>query len=503
MKFKISRFFAIFLAIALSFSCSNVLIFAAENDNDSKFLITFDEGFDLINPLTGKKPTQVFTGTVPKDISVVQSERFIFPENTIKFRDYIFSAWKYTYTDENGKKVTNLYQPGDTFNNVTSNMKIRATWKRPDPISLSINGYINYVNNDELVDGEPPKPEMVFFGSTIKLKKCEMTKDGYYFLGWSDSDGVLYNDGAEYYVNKYNPILTAEWIKDGDAVATHQIKYLSGSADATGTPPPNTIIYKKNTFKALDCHFVRDGYNFLYWQDAQNNKYYSGKNYDVPADEQIVLTATWEKASQYYSVVVNTNEFGTADPSTKLTIPKGANTTVHLSPFEGYFVKEVTLNGEKIDDFETFYIENITKNMTFNVIFAPNTYYKVAYKSTEGGKIIVSDMLDKYLEGYDLQFKIETEKGYVLEKINIEGGTYNLEDGIYTVPDIKNDIEIEAIFKKDAGTIDDESMLPIPSTDDSQPHSSDNNGIIYVAVLGTIVLIMIVGAIIFYKKRIY
>ena len=69
------------------------------------YTMTFTEGIKLINPLTGKKPTQIFTGTDVPSITVEEGGSFVFPENTIIFRDYIFSGWKYIYTDENGEKA--------------------------------------------------------------------------------------------------------------------------------------------------------------------------------------------------------------------------------------------------------------------------------------------------------------------------------------------------------------------------------------------------------------
>ena len=80
------------------------------------YTMTFTEGIKLINPLTGKKPTQIFTGTDVPSITVEEGGSFVFPENTIIFRDYIFSGWKYIYTDENGeKKVLKTWSRSSTI----------------------------------------------------------------------------------------------------------------------------------------------------------------------------------------------------------------------------------------------------------------------------------------------------------------------------------------------------------------------------------------------------
>ena len=151
------------------------------------YTMTFTEGIKLINPLTGKKPTQIFTGTDVPSITVEEGGSFVFPENTIIFRDYIFSGWKYIYTDENGEKKAKIYQPGDTFENVGSDIEFGAYWTRPVPIDLVITGFLTFANNEPYSEGELPDAMQVVYNSTVKLKKLSLSKDGYTFRGWVDS----------------------------------------------------------------------------------------------------------------------------------------------------------------------------------------------------------------------------------------------------------------------------------------------------------------------------
>ena len=147
---KRKTFFAVFLALLIIGTVIPVCSLAEEET----FTVTFTEGIKLINPLTGKKPTNIFTGTEVPPITVEAGGSFVFPENTVIFRDYVFDGWKYTYTDEDGKKQTELYQPGDTYENVTSDMEFGVNWKRPDPIELVITGYLTFVNTESYVDGD-------------------------------------------------------------------------------------------------------------------------------------------------------------------------------------------------------------------------------------------------------------------------------------------------------------------------------------------------------------
>ena len=138
---KAKRTIAALAAALLLFIC--LLPAAAEEQSCTA---TFTEGLTLINPLTGKKAIQIFTGEDVAPITVKYGGSFVFPENTIVFRDYVFIGWKYTYTDDEGKTAAKMYYPGDTYSGLTADMTFGAAWKRPDPIDLVITGYINYVN---------------------------------------------------------------------------------------------------------------------------------------------------------------------------------------------------------------------------------------------------------------------------------------------------------------------------------------------------------------------
>jgi len=485
---KIKTFFTLLLALTVLFTA---LPFSAAAEGDT-FTVTFTDGLNLINPLTGKSPTQIFTGKPVPSISVKKGGSFVLPENTIVFRDYLFDGWKYSYTDENGEKKTKIYQPGDTFENVTENIEFGASWKRPDPIELVITGYLRFVSTESYVDGDMPETMQVVYNSTVTLKKVTLTKDGYKFCGWVDSDGNFYENGGKYTVNKLNPVLTAIWEPDGSAVLTHKVFYKKGSEDAAGELPRPLEMYKKEKFTAAECTLKRDGWKFICWTDDSGNEYIPGKEYKAEGDI-LNLTAKWEKVLKYYTVTVSHNDGGSVTPDSPIQVEGNGSVQITVTPDNGYSVSSVTVNGtEQSLENGVLNIKDVTGDITVAVTFEESQMPDIELTASGEGEIKKETAPEgKYA------FSVHPAEGFKVGNITVIGATYTLADGIYLLDGFTGEpIKVHAVF------IQDTSVAVSSTSASSQAAAPGKNAdTFYLILLGVIVLGLIAFAVAYAKRQ--
>lgn len=487
---KSKTLFAFLLLLAVVLSVTPFYAFAEEET----YTITFTEGIKLINPLTGKKPTNIFTGTEVPPIRVRAGESFVFPENTVIFRDYVFNGWKYTYTDENGEKKTELYNPGDTYVNVTSDMEFGVNWKRPDPIDIVITGYLSFVNTESYVDGTLPETMKVVYNSTVKLKKAQLSKDGYNFSGWVDSDGAFFENGGEYVVNKLNPVLTAVWTPDGSSVLTHKIIYAAGADVFEGELPRALEMYKKNTFTPSECTVTREGWSFVCWQDEDGAEYYPGREYTAD-DDVITLTAKWEKITKYFTINISSNYGGNVSADSTQSIAENSPFEVSILPDSGFLIDSVTVNGtsQTIDDNRAGFVLSIEKVVSdiqiavvFKEAYVPD--YDVSFVQAEGGELQRTEFADGRIG-----FTVLPYEGYKLVDLKVEYATATELDGVYILGDFTGDAVVTAVF------------APITSESSAEESVPDEKSVgdetLYLILMGIVIVVLIAFAVVYTKKR--
>ena len=456
------------------------------------YTMTFTEGIRLINPLTGTKPTQIFTGTAVPSITVEEGGSFVFPENTIIFRDYIFSGWKYVYTDENGEKKAKLYQPGDTFENVGSSIEFGAYWTRPVPIDLVITGFLTYVNNEPYTEGELPAATQVVYRSEVTLGKASLSKDGYTFRGWVDSDGLFYENGGRYTVNKLNPVLTAVWEKDGDATPTHKVVYAAGAEDCTGELPRVLEMYRKNTFTASECTLARSGYRFVCWVDEGGREYSAGHEYQVDGDT-LTLTAKWERVTRHYTVSIYATSGGSVSPSPTASVAEGDGIELTVTPFDGYVISSVIMDGTPLP------VENrsgckvstspVTADSQIIVTFAEAEASVLTLREAEGGTLTEVARTDGRKA-----FSVKPDSGYVLISVYVSGADYTVENGVYVLEEFSGEAIVTAEFARAAGQSE-------ASTAQSIEPAAEKDGDAFYFILMGIVIAVLIGFAVAYTKR--
>lgn len=494
----LSTFMVVF-AVAEEGTTSGDVSFDNTSSGPVSYTITFTRGYTFINPLNGTESDHLFTGKVPEALTVEEGESFVFPENTIKFSDYEFVCWKYSYKDTDGKTITEKFNPGDTYENVSSDMTIAAVWKRPPKKSLVITGFISYLKGDEYAEGEDIAPYTVTYGDTIKLKACPYTKDGYDFAGWVDSDGVLYRKDDSYTVNKANPVLTAVWQKNGESILTHKVIYKGGEGNVTGKGPGEMEMYNKTTFKVAKNTFVREGYEFLYWVDENGSIRRPGETVDVSSfnKDTIILTAVWKEIINYYTITFNIQGEGDVSPSGSTTVAEGASYAFTVNPYTGYRIKSVRINGVSQEIMSAYIIENISENTNVDIIFEKIPTYEINITSSTGGAAYVSGDITRVLEGDDLTIYLTPNEGYYIKALYINGEAKTFADNKVVIKNITGDQNIVVEFAK--------------LSDYSQPTSSENTSapievkppedMQYIYILAALIVLMTLGFIVFKIKK--
>ncbi len=504
---RIIKFTSFLLVCLLLTSCFAFFTSAEESSSEASeknvYKMSFLAGVnyqdvDYFNSLLEKQRSfPVFTGTKVAPIEVEEGGSFVFPENTNIFRDYVFVGWGHTYKDVNGKSKTDIYSPGDTFENVNQNISFKTMWKRPAPIDIKITGFIKFVNTESYVEGKLPEPMKATYNSVVKIPQTSLKKDGWFFRGWVDSDSNFYNSGDEFTVSKINPVLTAVWTEDENAVVSHKIIYAAKETDISGKLPPVQSLYTKHSFVAAQCNASRDGYTFSCWVDGDGKEYIPGKTYDISTDT-LTLTAKWTKIDKYFQVDITHNGGGTVTPNSGITVKEGGSVGIQIVPNDGYVIKSVTKDG--VEQYRgdgtqaSFDIAEVFSDVSIIVTFEEKSGYTVTFSPTENGVINRLDDIDgKYA------FEVKADSGYMVKEVAVYGATFTKQNGIYIIDgDLSEDVVITAVFEKlqveEASTenSDDSSVAETP------PETTDT---VYLVILGAVIIGLVAFAFVYSRRR--
>ncbi len=504
------KFTSVLLVCLLLASCFAFFANAEESSSEASETNVYKMSFlggvnyqdvDYFNKLLEKQRSfPVFIGKV-EPIEVEEGGSFVFPENTIVFRDYVFVGWGHTYKDKNGKTKTDIYSPGDTFENVDKDISFKTMWKRPAPIDIKITGFIRFVNTESYVEGKLPEPMKATYNSVVKIPETSLKKDGWFFRGWVDSDSNFYNPGDEFTVSKINPVLTAVWTEDENAVVSHKIVYTSKETDISGKLPPVQSLYTKHSFVAAQCSASRDGYAFSCWVDGDGKEYIPGKTYDISADT-LTLTAKWTKTDKYFKVDISHNEGGTVTPNSTATVKEGGSVGIQIVPNDGFVIKSVTKDG--VEQYRgdgttaSFDIKEVFSNVSIVVTFEEKSGYSVTFNPTENGVINRSSDVDgKYA------FEVIADDGYTVKEVTVDGATFTNQNGIYIIDEyLSEDVIITAVFEKlqdteSSSEISDNSSVAESST---EPSNESTDGI-YLFILGAVIIGLVGFAFVYSRRR--
>ena len=216
-------------------------------------------------------------GSAPASISVTGGGTATVPKCTLTRTGYYFMGWSTSNT-----ATTATYKSGSQIT-LTGNLTLFAVWKSASPVTYTL----SFDRNGG--SGNAPAKITAASGSTVTVPKCSITREGYYFMGWSTSRGgaVAYKSGDTLKLTK-DTVLYAAW----------KAKTVTLSFDrngGSGNAPAKVTTTYGSTVTIEKCTVNRDGYWFLGWSTVRNGevKYKSGNA--ITLKDNTVLYAVWKK----------------------------------------------------------------------------------------------------------------------------------------------------------------------------------------------------------------
>lgn len=377
---KNNRFFSIIICLFILFSSLGFRVFA-ENDKNVSYTVSYGKGIYI--SYAGSEPKNFIKGDPPASQVVNQNGSVTVAKNTFTFRDYSFGGWKYTYTDENGKKKSLYYEAGDVIENINCNMKLEATWTKAQT-DLKIKAYATYADSNDKTEH--------YIGEILVLKNAPSApSSNYEFCGWTDNAGtVLYSPRDSYEIKNINTVIKPVWSVDGE-----KIDYQKITVNTTkGGKASISKIYILSGGK-YDVEFTPDeGY---YISDIKLNGSSKGavsklsvsvQNDDVyidavfskiptpepPSSEDDTSFETSTEEKNDFEITVISEGNGSVSPEKNIKVKKGENITLKFTPEKEYRLPlEINDNNNYVffsKDWNGEYVlENVEEDHVIKIFF--------------------------------------------------------------------------------------------------------------------------------------
>ena len=192
-------------------------------------------------------------------------------------------------------------------------------------------------------------------------------KDGYRFNGWYEKDRLVSRDEAKLKITnvKKEHTFTAEFAKERYVVSVSASPSEGGTVTGGGE-------YKNGESASIKAK-ANEGYRFkgyvLNNQIVSTSPDYKIKN----IDRDLSITAYFEKEGAVNHTITAgvANKGGAITPSGDISVTKGNSITFTIAPDNGYAVLMVAVDGVQKGAYNSYTFENVNKNHTISVAFAP------------------------------------------------------------------------------------------------------------------------------------
>ncbi len=144
-------------------------------------------------------------------------------------------------------------------------------------------------------------------------------------------------------------------------------------------------------------------------------------------------------------------DYGYVEPSGNVRVACGGALTVMIRLNSGYTLVSVTVDGESRGAPAVFAIENITKNVSADIVIShpapppPIATHAVTASATSGGSISPSGTI-AVDDGQDLRFAIIPDSGYRLSSLEVDGKSVGTGLDYYILRNITEDHTVRAVF---------------------------------------------------------
>lgn len=127
----------------------------------------------------------------------------------------------------------------------------------------------------------------------------------------------------------------------------------------------------------------------------------------------------------------------------KITAYCGESVGFNLNPAEGYRVKSVTVDGQRVETSDSFSLSNLDGNHEVYVEFYVADKYVVKVEETENGSVSVKNQKTEYSVGETVTVEVVADEGFGLKKLTVNG-----EETANTVFTVSGDMIIAAEFER-------------------------------------------------------
>lgn len=216
---------------------------------------------------------------------------------------YSFTGWETTdVTVENGG-----------FEMPEKAVTFVGTWAKLPTHSYTVTYNANFGDNPATATDAENVNGTYATSHSVSVDGNTFDREGYRFVRWEDANGTAYAENQTITLTAENnsKVLYAVWelIPTYDYTLTYDANY--GDSPATATDAESiTGTVATNVELTVDGNmFTREGYRFLYWEDANGNRFNpDGKVALTSQNNTKVLYAVWELIPTYdYKVIYHSN----------------------------------------------------------------------------------------------------------------------------------------------------------------------------------------------------
>ena len=305
---------------------------------------------------------------------------------------YTFLGWSASSTS-----VTASYNAGASYT-ADKNITLYAVWQ-------GSTCYVAFDANGG--SGTAPAKISVKRGGSVEIPKSSLTREGFYFLGWSTSKtatAAAYKSGSSLTLNN-NITLYAVW-----QARTWTISFNANGG--TGSIPTTRRITHGNSVVVGTCTLKRDNYYFMGWAEdakATSAKYNSASSIVMTKD--VKLYAVWKPQNRTLSFNANGGKGTLPSP---VTAPYGGTATIgkcSLTKEGFYFLGWATKANATSAAYVTGSKVTLNGNVTLYAVWQAKTF-KLSFDKNGGTGTAPATMYVAYGKTATIPSSSLTKTGY-------------------------------------------------------------------------------------------
>ena len=317
-------------------------------------------------------------------------------------------------------------------------------------------------------------PAKAAAGTEITLTATPNT--GYHFKEWQVISGNVTIKDDKFLMPDSNVEVKAIFEEDAPPAPTEHTVTVTSSGNGTASASPSKAVAGAEiTLSATPDK----GYHLKEWQVISGGVSIKDNKFTMP-NNNVEIKAIFEKDAPptptEYTVTVTTEVGGTASAS-PAKAAAGTEITLTATPNTGYHFKEwQVISGNVTIKDDKFLMPD--SNVEVKAIFeedAPPAPTEHTVTVTSSGNGTASASPSKAVAGAEITLSATPDKGYHLKEWQVISGGVSIKDNKFTMPN--NNVEIKAIFEKDAPPTPTEYTVTVTSSGNGTASASPSKAV--------------------------